>query len=256
MRLRRALVVAVASIAGLATSLACIDSSGAAPVGRRADTLQIASSIGDGTVLSSPLHWQATPSGVAAGDSVDRVEFLIDGAVRWTEHNAPYYYQGDDAGSNIQFLYPTTLGRGQHSLTVRVVTKSGQQASGSATVTVSQAAPAVPKALAGTWHRKVTTIIKGTWHIRFARNGIVHVIDPTRLGVGMVFTAAANGRLTLGRPQDDPRLKEDGGFCPRQTAQRYRWRVSGKRLTITTKTADTGKCRDRRTLFAAAWTRG
>jgi hypothetical protein len=252
----RTFAVAATSLAALAAEFGCSDTSGAIPAAHVADTLQIASSIGDAAVLSSPLHWQATPSGVAASDSVERVEFLIDGAVRWTEHAAPYYYQGDDAGKYIQFLYPTTLARGQHSFAVRVVTKSGQRASSSATVTVSQGAPPVPKALKGTWHRKMTTILKGTWHVRFAPNGIVHVIDPTGSGPAMIYTAAGNGRLTLGRPQNDPRLKEDGGFCPNQTDQSYRWKVTGKRLTITTKRADPGKCRDRRTLFAAVWTRG
>lgn len=250
MIMRRPGTIATVALALLATGAGLTASWGAA------DSLLIASSIADGAQIAAPLQWQATPSGVAAGDSVDRVEFLIDGAVRWTEHAAPYYYEGDDAGKNIQRLYPTTLGRGPHTLAVRVVTKAKQQATSSVTVTVTQDPPPVPKALAGTWHRKMTTIVKGTWHLRFEPSGIVHVVDPTHLGVGLVYTASNSGRLILGRPQNDPRLKEDGGFCPNQTDQQYRWKVSGRKLTITTKNADRGACRDRRTLFASVWTRG
>ena len=100
--------------------------------------------------------------------------------------------------------------------------------------------------------------MKGTWKITFARNGIVHVVDPTHLGLGLIFSASKAGRLTLGRPQNDQTLpsKEDGGFCANQVDAPYRWKVSGKKLTITTKSADRGACADRRTLFAGVWTRG
>lgn len=74
----------------------------------------------------------------------------------------------------------------------------------------------------------------------------------------MIFVARPGGSLTLGRPQNNQALpsKGDGGFCPVQTDRQYRWKVSGKKLTITTTNADRGKCRARRTLFASVWARG
>jgi len=227
--------------------------------GHASDALTVTSSIPDGAQLSAaPLHWSATVAGVASGDSVTRVEFLIDGQLRWTEQRAPYYFQGDDDHGYAEFLYPATLGRGNHTVAVRAVTKSGQQATSSATITVTADPPPVPAPVRGKWHRKLSVILKGTWHITFAPNGIVHVVDPTRLGLGLMFVAQKSGGLTLGRPQDNPSLpsKEDGGFCPHQSDQPYHWKISGKSLTITTKSREPGGCADRRRLFAGVWTRG
>ena len=58
------------------------------------------------------------PDAVPIG-GVDRVEFLIDGHLRWTEHRQPYAFGGDGGAWDTT---PET--NGVHVLTVRVVTKA------------------------------------------------------------------------------------------------------------------------------------
>ena len=79
---RRVSVAITATV--VAAALASAGGAQAEPLAHAAETLPVKSSIADGAVLSSPLHWQAIPSGMAAGDSVARVECLIDGKLRWT----------------------------------------------------------------------------------------------------------------------------------------------------------------------------
>ena len=51
---------------------------------------QVSSSITNGSTLAGPVSWVATPS-----LSASKVEFYIDGALRWTESIAPFVFNGD-----------------------------------------------------------------------------------------------------------------------------------------------------------------
>ena len=84
--------------------------------------------IADGAVLSgASLLWTAVPNGIPT-----RVEFLIDGMLRWTEYRSIYQFNGNPSGT----LDTTTLSNGSHELTVRAVYADGSVAEKIVGVTV------------------------------------------------------------------------------------------------------------------------
>lgn len=107
-----------------------------APVPTPTPTLAYTSSI-TGGVLTGKVPWSAT---VTAG-TASKVEFYIDGVLRWTETFAPYTFNGDPGG----LLDTTTLADGTHALGVK-----GYDAAGvpglfaGGTVTISNAVVVVP----------------------------------------------------------------------------------------------------------------
>ena len=73
----------------------------------------VSTNIANNAVLSgSSVIWTATATG-----SPVRVEFLIDGALSWTELASPYQFNGDPSG----LLNTTTLTNSSHQLKVRAV---------------------------------------------------------------------------------------------------------------------------------------
>ncbi len=76
----------------------------------------------------------ATPS-----RSASKVEFYIDGALRWTENIAPFVFNGDGMQ-----LDTTTLSNGSHLLKAVATATDGVKAEVSATVTVANGAPPPP----------------------------------------------------------------------------------------------------------------
>jgi len=92
-------------------------------------TFTVRSSIGNGAALSGSVLWTAT----ADGAIVSSVDFTIDGAIRWTEHIAPYRFNGDPSG----LFDTTTLGAGTHQLSVVATATDGRTTSSSSTVTVA-----------------------------------------------------------------------------------------------------------------------
>jgi hypothetical protein len=72
--------------------------------------------------------WTATATG-----SPVRAEFLIDGALSWTELVSPYQFNGDPSG----LLNTTTLTNSSHQLKVRAVYADNSTAEKTVTVTVS-----------------------------------------------------------------------------------------------------------------------
>src|SRR5918912_1246747 len=69
-------------------------------------THTVTSSIKDGATISGSVSWTATTS-----DPATKVQFYIDGTLRWTEGWAPYVYNGDD-----HMLDTTTMTNGAHTL--------------------------------------------------------------------------------------------------------------------------------------------
>jgi chitodextrinase len=98
-----------------------------------------------GSTVSGKVRWEAA----ASGATVARIEFLVDGVLRWTEANAPYVFDGNDG------TWDTTVEpNGAHVLTLRLVTADGTTVSSGIGVTVANAAdtspPSAPSGLART----------------------------------------------------------------------------------------------------------
>jgi hypothetical protein len=87
----------------------------------------VSSSIANGSTLSGSLAWVANTSTTASA-----VDFYIDGTLKWTEHYAPYMFNGDSGG----VLDTKTLTDGSHVLKV-VATAGSAKAEASATVQVA-----------------------------------------------------------------------------------------------------------------------
>jgi hypothetical protein len=236
--------------------------------------LAITSSIDGKRVMPQRSHWLAYPNVAAA--NVVRVEFLIDGKLRWVETTRPYNYASDDFHGHLGYLYTSWLAGGEHRFTARVVTTSGKTASDTVVARVVPASPP-PAALAGTWMRTVTAqdVTKsdprfgaeppaGLWHLVFDRVGAWH-LDP--LGSGLVNGYAVQGNvidvyspiemapfgnghggITRFGHHDigGTDCREDGPFGS------YTWSVSGDQLTLT---AINEGCGDRRAIWEGTWTR-
>jgi hypothetical protein len=71
--------------------------------------VSLTNSVANGSTLSGSVKWIAQTS----GSGIARIDFLVDGAKRWTEAYAPYYYNGDPNG----VLDTKTLSNGSHTLT-------------------------------------------------------------------------------------------------------------------------------------------
>jgi hypothetical protein len=82
----------------------------------------------NGATISGSITWQVTVSGAVPA----RVEFAVDGTVKWTETLSPYYYAGTTNGLNT-----TTMTDGSHTLTATAYPSGkGPTAKSSTTVTV------------------------------------------------------------------------------------------------------------------------
>jgi hypothetical protein len=223
--------------------------------------LTVKSSIPAGSSLSQPVAWIATPSSTAG---LDHVDFLIDGAVSWTEYKTPYTFNDD--GNRLQ---PWLLGLGPHILTVRAVTSTGGQAISTARVTVT-AGPEVPATLAGTFTRSVTpadvarvdgyrteadakigTTPIGVWTAYFEPSGLLVFDDPIGSGGNEAFSATLGGPLKMDGPVNWRESKDrQGFFCEQEMAGQYRWTMAGHTLTIT---GDDRRCADRDAVFIGTW---
>lgn len=99
-----------------------------------ASALTVSQSVSSGQTLSGVVSWTASP----AGQTVSKVEFWIDGSVRWVENLLPYVYGGD--GKSLDTF---TMSNGSHTLEVRAFGSDGSTAKASALVSVSNTTPAL-----------------------------------------------------------------------------------------------------------------
>jgi hypothetical protein len=154
----------------------------------------------EAAVVSGNIVWEATVS----NGTPARVEFLIDGTLKWTERGAPYRYNGDTG-----YLDTKTLSDGSHTLQARAVATTGETFTSSVKVTVSNTSapslavttstPAASASVSGsvTWEAKVTSgtasevdfLIDGTqkWTEHYAPyrfNGDTGSLDTKTLGDG------------------------------------------------------------------------
>ena len=250
---RLSLLVLVAAAVGLA-----------GPRAAAADDWGVTSSIADNATLAAPVQWTAQPTGMPPG-GVDRVEFLIDGATRWIEHNPPFVFNNDG-----NWLYPYVLGRGHHELAVRAVSTTGEQVMAAAGVQVTQATPKIPRILRATWKRTVSRsqiqhgsvpgdppLPAGVYQLKLGAYGVLVASPPTGTSLNPVdeaFTASARGRIGFGGSLNwltaqsgaDGVCQGDASFSP------YRWRIRRRVLTLK---AVKDPCRLRAAIFAGRWTR-
>jgi hypothetical protein len=222
----------------------------------------VLSSITDGAVLADPVRWTAQPLGVTARDTVDRVEFSVDGRVLWIEHTAPYFFNDD-----YNHLFPWLLGAGRHHLALRLITTGGRTASTTAQVTV--VATRQPTALHGTYTRTVSTadlsrtqrfrnepanqvLPAGKWRVHIS-DGVFYFDDPSGGGGSEAFIALPNRSLTMQGPVNwlEPASRQ-GSFCGVEPTGTYRWSLHGNELTLT---ARSDRCADRNSMFNGTWRR-
>ena len=220
--------------------------------------------------LPHRIRWLASPSAPAT-----RVEFLIDGKVRWIEQSAPFTYS-DDGG----YLVTSWLSPGRHRFAVRATSVAGKTVTKAVVARVG-AAPAPPSVLAGKWQRVVDqrvpadpgcapgSVPAGRWTLVFERRWIEAIfpgrfdpqksqqtgfgfrIDSDWIPAGRTFEVA--GSVTIDMLLDtNPR---GGWWCqPGGPKATYTWSVSGDTLTLTPNGGrDTN--RQRGTVFTGRWTR-
>jgi hypothetical protein len=226
----------------------------------------VTSTIADGATLSAAVPWEATVQ-TGATDAVSRVEFSIDGKVRWTEKNEPYFFDDDS-----QLLPPWALGNGAHLLTVHALATSGAEGTATSHVTVrTDTSP--DAALAGSYRRKVTAAdVQRTTPYRTAALGAFGELPP----VGTyTLHVTANGLLEGSYPVPDPfvepftvtgkTLRMYGAavwaqpdpskpnlFCEPEQPSDYTWHRTATTLVLT---PVQHVCADRDTVLAGTWTR-
>jgi hypothetical protein len=158
----------------------------------------VTSSIANGAVLTGSLPWTATPIGATVG----QIDFLIDGTVKWTEHIAPYQFNGDPGGT----LDTTTLSDGAHTLSVNAYAPDGRTAAVSSSVTVTNGvASAPPYAITSS------------------------VAEGATLSGSIVWTASPSGE-----PTSKVEFLVDGSVKSTDTSLPYRFNGDGGELDTTT----------------------
>jgi hypothetical protein len=272
MSVRRLALVIVA-----ATGLLVVAFVGAAP----GKPFKVTSTLDGKTVLPHHLRWLGYSKLPAA--QIKKVDFLIDGKVRWTETGAPYVYSDDDGrGGHKGYLVTSWLTSGRHRFSVRAVTTDGRTATDTVVARVLPATP-VPAALAGTWKRTLAEPVPpdpgalsqnpgpaGTYTITFDRRWIEdrypgrykpitsdtqpcdgcilrndYVPGPTTFHV---WGSATTGPITPANPVGGWWCNPDG---PRAT---YSWSVSGDTLALAP-AGGVDACHARGTVWTGEWKR-
>jgi hypothetical protein len=263
-------VIALVAAATVSSALAF----GATPA------LKVTSSIDGTKVMPQRVRWLAYPN--IAPAQVAAVEYLIDGKLRWVEHNAPYNYASDDLHGHLGYLFTSWLTPGMHEFTTRVRTNSGRRTSDTVTARVLPAS-APPATLAGTWTRLVTDqdLTKadpkygrdnvppaGRWRLVLDRVGAWE-LDP--LGTGIVQAYSLSGdvlhayapiqmvpRSANGDPGSIARfgahVDAGGGVDCNEAGPfgTYRWSVVDDNLSLT---AIRELCGQRRVVYEGTWVR-
>lgn len=223
-------------------------------------------------MLPHRIHWLGRPS--LPSGSIAEVDFLIDGKVKWIEHNSRYSYS-DDSG----YLVTSWLAAGRHRFTVRAKASNGRKAEDTVVARVLPT-PDPPAALSGTWQRDVDTSSlppdahapSGTYTLTFEKRWIqspnpgkyVKGTSPdasVNTGAGWIFDYDWEPGPTRFHVQgvvtfhDDPNGDAEGGSrCDMgRPGADYGWSVSGDLLTLAPIGGD--RCAERRLIWTGRWTR-
>jgi hypothetical protein len=237
----------------------------------------VSSSLDGKKVLPLRSHWLGYTSLPPA--QVNRVEFLIDGTIRWIERHPPYNYASDDNGKNMGYLVTTWLKPGLHRFVVRVFDKTGRPQKDAFTARVVTA-PAPPPELAGTWARQESDPRGWHFHLWFDRVGMwytapfplahshaitgfvdeydirghtLNVYGSVVMGVQEVEKGVCKGNGCLHIRHQGEAYEINGNVCNYSgPLGNYRWIVSGNTLTL--KVIHEG-CLGRGQGLAGTWTR-
>jgi hypothetical protein len=221
-RKRLLVLVLLAGVVAVSSALA----------GRSDAGFTVTSSLDGKTVLPIRSHWIATPNDT---QSIDHVDYFIDGYHAWTQHQAPWYY-----GDNGNWLITTFLKPGMHKFVVRAYDVANQLATDTVQAQVLPARKP-PAKLAGSWK-------SGSQMLLIAKNG--WTIHPNAIVDAQYLT---NGTIVLGpqiidRPEQTP-------YCGSNPPQTWKATIAAgdKRMTL----APIGKdaCGIRVTVFKHAWIR-
>ena len=212
----------------------------------------VSSSLNGKAVLPHRIHWLAVPQLPRA--QLAEVDFLIDGKVRWVEHNPPYAY-GDDGN----WLVTSWLTPGPHRFTTRARSTNGKTAVRT-TIARVLPAPPPPAELAGSWSRAVPPgqtggAPAGTWVLSIDEKGW-KIRDPEGTGGLIDVAALAGGRIEArGGIWTMPHNPYEGNaWCEdTNTPVDYRWTVSANTLTLTLDGPD--RCGGQHFIWAGTWTR-
>jgi hypothetical protein len=238
------------------------------PAAGDATTFSVSSSLAGKVVVPIRSHWFGSTD--LPPSQLDRVEFVIDGTVRWIEHDAPYNYASDHKGRDRGWLVTTWLSPGRHRFVVRIFDKSGQSAEAGVTARVV-ASPIAPSVLTrGTWQR----VDRPSELLWFDRVGITHAGAD---GTGVIHDYEITGRtlnvygVVVAGVQEIDHGTCTGNGCKKvrrlgRTFEvagndcsyagpfgRYQWSVKGDQLTL--KIIHEG-CRGRGGFLAHTWKRG
>jgi hypothetical protein len=246
---------------------------------------KVTSTLDGKKVLPLRMHWIAHTHVPAS--QVTRVDFWIDGKVRWTD-TAPisgstgsYAFGDADSLSTEGFLITTWLTPGEHRFTVRMTPTKGKKAVDTVIARVLPA-PQPPAALAGAWTRVVTAqdVQKaqtqwgglppvGTWKLFFDQVGAWE-LAPGQVGVIDEYDAEPGVIHVYAPIQMAPFSCDQGGTCQGGVSRfgyhpiggndctwsgpfgTYQWTVTGTTLTLT---AIHEGCSDRQAVWEGTWTR-
>ena len=218
-------------------------------------SVKVSSTLDRIAVLPHRIRWQAKTNVVGA--AVREVDFLIDGKLRWTENNPPYFY-----GSDGDWLVTSFLSPGSHRFTVRVVTTDGRKGLDTQEARVGKP-PKVPAGLAGDWAQSIGSAragaFTGTWHLHITSAGW-GTLDP-KGGVGLIDVAYLGSGLVESRspiwtnPAGPPGSPTEGnGWCDAPYPPvHYRYNLTGTTLTLQLTGAD--RCGGEHFIWEGTWHR-
>jgi hypothetical protein len=253
----------LATLAAATIALASVSSALAAGGSK---PIRVTSTLDGKKVLPLRTRWLAYPK--VAVSKVTEVDFLIDGKLRWIEHQPPYNYGSDDLHGHLGFLITTWLTPGLHRFTAQVRTTSGQRGTDTVVARVLPA-PEPPAELTGTWTRIVPDSgpdapPAGKWRLIFDRAGAWH-LDPLGAGVGNQYDITGDVIRVYAPIQMAPLINDHttttrygarnvGGFDCREDGPfgSYHWRVSAATLTLT---PIDERCAARGVIWEGAWTK-
>lgn len=233
-------------------------SAAVAGAGSATQPFKVTSTLDGTSVLPHRIHWQAKANVRSA--SIEEIDFLIDGKVRWVEHKGPYFY-----GSDGDWLVTSFLSPGLHRFAVRVKTYDGRTATDLHAARVVKAG-SVPSNLAGSWQRKIgadqaaaNQAPAGTWHLRISAVGW-SITDPqggpSLIDIAYLSSTTLESRGPIWTTPAGPAgsLTEGNGWCDAPFPPvRYTYAVSGATLTLQLVGAD--RCGGEHIIWAGTWSR-
>jgi hypothetical protein len=232
-------------------TLAISVSSAAAGRSMAAGGAKLTSSLDGKSVLPHAIRWLAKPP--TPYSRITKVQFLIDGKLRWIETKAPYVY-GDDSDE----LVTTWLTAGKHTFTVRAFRRGATTLTRTTKARVLPA-PSPPPELSGTtWNRTLSRkgsggSPAGTWTLHVTSAG--WKIDDPMGGTNFIdaiyrspdLVGLADGIWT--RPRS---IHEGNGWCEDTNSPvHYRWSMAGDTLSL--KLSGTSRCGDQADVLGGDW---